>query len=521
MLTIDNTIPKHCGARIFSQAKKYAPGVAPGLFWDPFFPKRDDECWHKLFTDIMNRFTRVKEQLVGRTTLSPEAKNILSHADEYYDFLVKGLQSGRAELYPVLQERGISILKTMSSVFRDNVFIVGAGPVGLIMTYFLKMSMPFLKIVVYDNRPEYTRDYHVMLTEDSFDSLPHEMQSAIWGAGRLGCYILPPPIDANGYCFLNPPDIGTEIPGHLYSGWYPDDTFDVNSRTGKRSLKKLMSVPIKVFENNLYSLIQRQFPDVTFIKPRSHKFEDQIIQRRDPDSTWSGEFWTNDGKLIAKDVFSTDFINNFYIDASGANPKSSFMDKSDLSMTVIISHDSRAMGTIKESFNEKTIDFRPAQNNARLFTPNQGYPNLLLSVRNLPVAQPFLPGPVNWTVLHPETQEHIKKLYQMYFDKELDPAKITRITMFKVYLGQANSMYTTSGPGEHKFLLGDSACAVHFFSGTGINNGIKMATKLTETLCKVYQSRWKHDLVPMFKRWEEDMQKMCTETLKKSRQFIN
>lgn len=502
---------------------------------------RNPECWNKLFTDIISRFTRLKNELKNRTGLHPELKHALEHAEKYTTFLDESLRSGRIELFPVLERWGVNTLHTLSLMIKDNVLIAGAGPIGLITVYFLKMSIPSLKIVVTDIRAEYTRDYHVLLSEDSFDSLPYEIQTAIWGAGKYGCYVLPPPIDANGYCFLNPPN-QTEIPGHLYAGWYPDNMFDVNHRTGKKTLKKLMSIPIRVFEKNMYDLIRRRFPDVSFIKPRSDQPEDKIVPHVPATGTSSNgfnriEFWTNNNKLIAKNVFSNDFMYNFYIDASGASPDNidPYFDrtdstyytsnKTDLGMTIVISHDPQVTGTIKEYMNDKTVDLRPAQDNSRLFTPNQSYPNLLLSVRNLPSVQKLLQGDISWHNLHIETQEHIKKIYSDYFHKELDPTKITKLNMFIVRLGQAKNMYTESNFGVsdtkfYGFLLGDSACAVHYFSGTGINNGIKMATKLTELLSKAYQSRWKYDLSHMFRQWETDMKTLCTKTLQQSEHMV-
>ena len=278
---------------------------------------RDPECWNRLFTDIKTRFKRVKNQLANRTALSLELKEAIRYADQYCDFLEKSLKEGRTELFHVLERWGVNTLRLLSLMIQDNLFIAGAGPIGLITAYFLKTSIPSLKIVVYEKRPDYVRDYHVLLTEDSFDSLPHEIQAAVWGTGKYGCYVLPPPIDAKGYCYINPPH-NTEVPARFYSGWYPDMFFDVHPRTGKRTIKKLMSIPIRVFESKMYELIRRRFPDVTFIRPRSGDPSDRIQIRNSNSDDVNGfnrmEFLTQDGQLIAKNVFNNNFMYNYYID---------------------------------------------------------------------------------------------------------------------------------------------------------------------------------------------------------------
>jgi hypothetical protein len=499
---------------------------------------RDNADWNKFFTDIMIRFNTIKKLQTDRTALSQKLKDALTQADKFVIFLKKCLQEHRSELFPSLERWSVNALNNLSHLIKDNVLIMGAGPIGLITAYFMKKSMgPFLNITVYDKRPDYNRDYHLLITEDTFDSLPHQIKSAVWGAGGSGCYILPPPIDAKGYCFINPPN-NIQVPPHLFLNWYPDELFDtLDHRTGnKKVIKKLMSIPIKVFETKMYELIRSQFPDVNFIKQSYLNIKPSLNDGVNGFNRL--EFKDADGNVVAKELFTNDFMHNFYIDATGAQPpeedddnyfnrtmESFYKDKRvDKGLTINIKHDPITMGTLKEYMNDKTIDIRIPQDNSRLFTPNKNYPTLLLSIRNLPADQE-LGQNLLWNQLTDQTRTKINNVYFEYFGKNLNPDLITQINIFEIRLGQADKMYVKSnaGPQDTEFygvLLGDSACAVHYFSGTGINNGIKMATKLTELMNKMYQSRWSVDLDKLFHAWEVDMKQMCTETLKKSEKYV-
>lgn len=504
------------------------------------------ESWEDLFDDLSSRFKTVKSQLDKRKeTLSHRLQHVLVHIDNYLIHLQRVLADDRRELFKTMAQWGISCLEQLSSMVKDNLIIMGGGPVGLMTAYFLQKNIPSFKTVVLELRPRYTRDYHVLLTEDTFETLPLEIKQGLWGRGRFGCYILPPPIDAKGFCYINPPR-DVEVPSHFYSNWYPNEYFDINPVTGRRTFKKLMSIPIGVFETAMEELLRIKYPEIKIIKPKSESESDMYDIKKD---AFPKNFGLNKIGIINKqtqtilhqNLFTNDAMYNFIVDASGADSsvrqsesereskKQEFHavnDGFDLAMSIIIENN---FDHLRLNLTGENVNLNQAQDNSRFFTNNERWKSALLSVREFPdqnSLHDLLQSKkenvtLNWTDISQDNKDHINKVYKSYTGKDLDPKLVKKINVIQVQLGLEKNMYAKEQNGMYKFTVGDAACAVHFFSGTGINNGISMATKLTEMLNKAYQSRWQYDMEDKFNEWNTKMNEMCRKTLEKSSRFMS
>lgn len=485
--------------------------------------------WKDLFDDICQRFKNVESQLKLNNGISQRLKSALDHTNEYCQSVYKALADGRQELFQFLAKWGINCLENLNNIINDNLLILGGGPVGLVTAYFLQKSIPNFKTVLVEKRPKYTRTYQLFLAEDTFDTLPYEIQKGLWGYGRYGCYILPPPIDAKGYCFINPP-IDTQVPDHYYSAIYDNEFFDIDSLTGRRTFKRLMSIPIGVFENAMEELLRIKYPQIKIIKPRTDT-EYNIVENNDTSARGLNSYVVKDetGTIVEKNLFrNNDAMYNYIIDTTGAQSLEQVREKegsssspqSETALTLIVKSD---FSHIKHAMTSKNVDLRPAQNNSRFFSNNEKWHTALLSIRNLPDNANFYnksAGKIEWTDISEDNQKYIKNEYTKYTNKDLNPADITQINLILIELTNRSEHFETLSNDTFKFYVGDSACAVHFFSGTGINNGIRMATKLTEMLTKVYRSRWKSDPTIDFAKWNSEMRDMCDETLTKSEKIM-
>jgi 2-polyprenyl-6-methoxyphenol hydroxylase-like FAD-dependent oxidoreductase len=498
------------------------------------------ESWEDLFNDLSSRFKTVKSQLNTRKdSLSQRLQHVLVHIDNYLIHLEHVLSDNRRELFKTMAQWGIKCLEQLSSMIKDNLLIMGGGPVGLMTAYFLQKNIPSFKTVVLELRPKYTRDYHVLLTEDTFETLPLEIKQGLWGRGRFGCYILPPPIDAKGFCYINPPR-DVEVPSHFASTLYPNEFFDINPVTSRRTFKKLMSIPIGVFETAMEELLRVKYPEIKIIKPKSESESDMY----DIDNTaFPKNFGLNKISIVNnqtrtvlhQNLFTNDAMYNFIVDASGADSslrqderkKQEFHavnDGFDLAMSIIIENN---FDHLRLNLTGENVNLNQAQDNSRFFTNNERWKSALLSVREFPdqnnlhnLVQSKENVTLKWTDISDDNKKHINKVYKSYTGKDLDSKLVKKINVIRVQLGLEKNMYAKEDNGMYRFTVGDAACAVHFFSGTGINNGISMATKLTEMLNKAYQSRWQYDMEDKFSDWNTKMNDMCKKTLEKSERFL-
>jgi len=487
---------------------------------------RDPACWHNLFTDLRHRLNLIYDNLHPRAnSLSEPLQIALNGIKDYLHTLDTVIKEGRTDLYPILERWGVNCLATLAEIIHDNLLIMGAGPVGLTTAYFLKMTVPSLKVVLLEKRAEYTRGYSVLLKEEVFETLPPEIQKAVWSSqSGFGCYVLPPPIDAKGYCFINPPH-DLLVPHQYYTAWFPDEYFDVDPLTGHKTIKRFMTIPVAVFETAMAELLTSRFPDVQIVHTGQNASE-----RYNSDPQLKGlnrlEIW-EDNQKKAGPMFNNDYMYNYVVDATGASSQRqrNVSRESDWAMTVLVKHDAHSENTVK-IFNaaERNIYLQPPQHRSRFFTPNIKWKQALLSLRELPASQPKKVGQLMWENLVPETQTLIKSAYQGYLGRELNPDDVIKISMFNIRLGAAPEVYTKYTIQDttiNKFTLGDAACAVHFFTGTGINFGIEMASALSEVFAKVYQSRWTMDPTKEFQDWNQKMVAACQKTLEYSRPFVN
>jgi hypothetical protein len=486
----------------------------------------DPDSWKDLFDDLCTRFKTVRTALNSNTGLSSRIKSALEHTENYCKFVHQALEEDRSELFQFLARWGINCLESLSSMIDDNLLIKGGGPTGLITAYFLHKSIPNLKIVLVEKRKKYTRNYQIMLNEDTFDTLPYEIKQSFWGYGTHGCYVLPPPIDAKGYCFINPPG-NLEVPNHYYSSTYPNEYFNVNSLTGRRTFKKLMTIPIGVFENAMEELIRIKYPEIKIIRPTEDNDEYTIHETPDSEARGLNKYCVKNksGKIVSQNLFSNDAMYNYIVDASGAQSISTEgtegTEGTDVALTLIVKSN---FDHIRKHMTEKNVDLQSPQDNTRFFSNNEKWHTALFSIRNLPHKADFYDkhtGEIKWADISDENRTYINKEYKKYTGKDIVPNEIERIDLINLELKNRHAMFgKDSSNGVYTFYVGDSACNVHFFSGTGINNGIRMATKLTEMLTRIYRSRWKRNPDEDFTEWGQEMDTMCETTLEKSKKIM-
>jgi hypothetical protein len=303
-----------------------------------------------------------------------------------------------------------------------------------------------------------------------------------------------------------------------------------------------MSIPIGVFETAMEELLRVKYPEIKIIK-----LDEEYDIKND---AFPKNFGLNiisivnnqTSTVLHQNLFTNDAMYNFIVDATGADSsfrseskneserelkKREFHDVSkdsfDIAMSIIIENN---FDHLRLNLTGNNANLNSQQDTSRFFTNNERWKSALLSVREFPDKNNLLDlnqkqsKEVVWKDISQDNQEHISKVYKSYTGKDLDSKLVKKINVIRVQLGLEKNMYTKEDNGMYKFTVGDAACAVHFFSGTGINNGISMATKLTEMLNKAYQSRWQYNMEDKFVEWNKKMNEMCEKTLEKSLRFL-
>ena len=91
-----------------------------------------------------------------------------------------------------------------SNTIDVDTLIIGAGPVGLMMAIKLRNSGHTVALI--EKRFGFTRKQIIIIDEVFYKALPKNVEKALFGSDTHGCYVLPPPQDWDGICYLNRSD---------------------------------------------------------------------------------------------------------------------------------------------------------------------------------------------------------------------------------------------------------------------------------------------------------------------------
>jgi 2-polyprenyl-6-methoxyphenol hydroxylase-like FAD-dependent oxidoreductase len=181
-----------------------------------------------------------------------------------------------------------------------RILIVGAGPVGLLTAYkFLKYGC---KVKLLEIRSEYTREEIFMFQNtnlyETLDYLPEDLFNEM---KKRGCFILPPPLDSEGFCFAS-----------LKKKLYFSDKVKRVEKIANNLPAQLFSIKIKIFEQIFYEYLQENFArNIQIFRPEKGNAKVHINE-----NNWSVEYISG---TLRKNITADDY--DVIIGADGARSK--------------------------------------------------------------------------------------------------------------------------------------------------------------------------------------------------------
>lgn len=317
-----------------------------------------------------------------------------------------------------------------------HVGIIGGGPVGSLVACLLKTLCPELKVHVFEQRSSFTRDQIIIINDLSI--LPDKVVDALL---PKGCFVDRPSSDTTAKCYRSP----TEA--------------------------MLFSIKISLLEKALWK--HAKSIGVVTHQPKSGKKPISI----------------DDPQLEKFDVLiGAGGKNDIIRDNLGFKVK-----EEHISYAVVMTwdrHDKRR--SIEVARKRGNQSESSTQNRYRMFrSPKTNYyASIQLTAKE--AKHLMTKKDLSWESLDRNTKKSFDSVFKYYNikDDEFQP-KESQMNIFPITLYQSNG-YVGVGTlphGKNKKLMiaiGDAINGVHFFSGTGVNTGFKMAFLASKTLCDFF-----------------------------------
>ena len=97
----------------------------------------------------------------------------------------------------------------------QKVLIVGAGPTGLWLAIELNRKNPTVDIEIWEKRDKYTREQIVLLNGETIRRFPPIIRRQLFGKRGAGCYVKSPILDQLARCYLKSPFGGKRVLGTI------------------------------------------------------------------------------------------------------------------------------------------------------------------------------------------------------------------------------------------------------------------------------------------------------------------
>lgn len=345
-----------------------------------------------------------------------------------------------------------------------RVVVIGAGPVGLTLAYLLHQKG--FQVSVVENRSEYTREQMLVLTPASVAILPKPVSDALFILeGHPACFVISGNKDFRGICW--------------------------EDKTGTLGA----SVAARLLEDYLFSYITREL-GITVIRPRNARQE----------LTW--KYSENQKGQGSIDVFLRDSGGNSSSSSSSSSVGAETFHR--LPCDLIIGcdgdhsqvRDLLCIGTYPVPFREpqhaiifilddvaiRTVPYRKGISEQLQSKEEQNFFRFFRGKTNSFLA--FAADVEDYeTCKHAKKVSDLPHLMQQRLQNFLHlygitraPAQVVkRVSVFPIQLFKA-SRFSGMLRRTMGFLAGNSTASVHFFSGLGLNIGLRCASELAGIL---------------------------------------
>jgi len=320
-----------------------------------------------------------------------------------------------------------------------NIVIFGAGPVGLMTAILIKQSQPNLNVTIFEKRFENIREQILVIDKNFYDIIPKVVKNRIWGKNRKGCYVHAPNKDLLSRCYI------------------------------KKDTLPLASVSINILQDELARFAMNY--KIKTIKPNKN----QKITYLSVDSKNIEYKFDNQSKLLIP--------YDFLIGADGSN---SYIRESVLKANYAISESNYKgyagafilhfkEGSGPKTYSGKILPETPKnatiQNRVRWFLTqyNTAYIGLSLTEEE-------------YKSINSNLSENIKKIIDIYIDffgYNPDDLNMISMNIFEIYLQKSDKNINLIND-KIVCIVGDASFNVNFFSGSGLNLGIRSAQSLVK-----------------------------------------
>lgn len=314
-----------------------------------------------------------------------------------------------------------------------KVVIVGGGPTGLHLACSIKRRIPNYDVTVLEKRSQYSRKQVLLIQKDVLDVLPQKVKEDM---KNLGCYVYPPGQDTLGRCYNTP------VVGGLAS---------IQTRSLEDILKRCaLEQGVKIRETN-----------VTLDTPELAQAD--VIVGADGASSFIAEH-VLEAKSLSHQTLETQYGMTFIY-------KPSKNIKYEGSRDRLISPMQYRRRVFRTPDNEYYIGLTISEqtyNTLNLIKQKRGK----LTVDNLPqnVTDAILTAIYSYHKMTPDVAD-------------LNKVEMNLILIPFTYRDPvADMVRDNSGKEKLVVLAGDSAFTAHFFSGQGVNSGLRSAEKLAALL---------------------------------------
>lgn len=312
-----------------------------------------------------------------------------------------------------------------------KVVVLGGGPVGLYTA--ARLAQQGIEVTVIEERAKATRRQVVVLDQKTLSRLPPSVVESILGPDGRACYVDSPVSDSKAICYRKPTD---------------------------RQGPQRAAVELKVFEKALQSYAESVGAIV--VRPSKGKLDVEV-----------GKAITVDGKSYRYDVLiGADGPNSAVREYLGCGTRPVYPVPTTYALVAIFS----GRGTFKRTKARSTKPERKTvQQNSRVFRDRPG--DLLYVGLTLPDSVGKQIEQDNGR-LPPSVKAVLDASCRAAGTECSDDVDTV---VLQVSAQRSNCWFRRQGK-QWYFLVGDAAMTTHFFSGSGLNRGFRMAERVAKVL---------------------------------------
>jgi 2-polyprenyl-6-methoxyphenol hydroxylase-like FAD-dependent oxidoreductase len=336
-----------------------------------------------------------------------------------------------------------------------RVAIVGGGPVGLCLALFCKIGSDS-HVTVYEKRTEYTRDQILLLNHDTVWTLQEEI--GVWESLRAAgaCFTTPPALGSKGVCARKP--VGFE-----------------NSDGWAEAGGPYYSIPTRIMETTLARVAREKGVHIVMRAPTPRELEEADV-------------------VVGAEGASGGTVSKMMGSRLKTLPGSTTYG---LGITYTPRHRKPPIPTNPTAGMAYSTDWKNRQHRLRYFTsPTSKYYMGLQITKGQ-----YERSRTAKTVC--DLPEDVKRRIRVNMRHVGD---VSRDTCFQAFafpvVPQIRWPLAKLVKNKLYALVGDSAFTSHFFSGLGVNNGIKMAYYLSTLIHRSpsqYKVQMRRSYVPIVK----------------------